>query len=104
MDGADAGAGEHGDGGFGDHGEVDGYAVAAVYAQRFHGVGQAADLVVQLAVGDVAAVVGVVALPDDGGLVGAGWEMGVQADGGRVEGAVLEPFYVHIAFEAGVAA
>jgi len=47
---------------------------------------------VQLAVGDVFGLRGIVALPDDRGLVAALVEMAVDAVPGRVEDAVLEPF------------
>ena len=51
-----------------------------------------ADLVVQLAIGDVLRLRGIVALPDDRGLVAALVEMPVDAVPGDVEHAVLEPF------------
>ena len=91
VDGADAGAGEHGVGGLGDHRQVDHHAVALLDAEAVQHVGELRDLLVQLAVGDVARDVRVVAFPDDRGLVGAGREVAVDAVGGDVELAVLEP-------------
>src|SRR5215510_13289913 len=54
MDGADARASEHGVSRFRNHGQVNGDAIAALDAVRFEHVGEAADLSVQLAIGDVA--------------------------------------------------
>jgi hypothetical protein len=52
VDGAEAGAGQHGDGRLGDHGHVDDDAVALDHAQVGEGAGAAGDLVQQLGVGD----------------------------------------------------
>src|SRR5690606_631205 len=71
VDGADGAAGEHGGGRFGDHGHVDAHSVALADAALLEHVGQTADFLVHLTVGDVACVGGVGALPDAGGLVGA---------------------------------
>ncbi len=92
MDGADARAGEHGVDRLGDHRQIDGDAVALLDVAVAQDVGEPADLVVQLAVGDVFGLGGVVALPDDRGLVGALGEMAIDAVVGGVEDAVLEPF------------
>ena len=55
-----AGAGEHGDAGFGDHRHVDDDAVAFGDAERFHAIGKFGDFVVQLLIGNFshAAVIG----------------------------------------------
>ena len=80
VDRADPGAGEHREGSLGDHRQVDGDPVALLDAMRLQHVGEAADLGVQLAVGDRAVdCVGVVALPDDRGLVAALGEVAVEA-------------------------
>ena len=71
VDGADARAGEQGDGQLGRHAHVDGDAVALADAEGLEGVGEALHLGVQLGVGE-AADLARLALPDDGGLVGAG--------------------------------
>ena len=92
MDRADAGAGQHGIGGLGDHREVDDHAVAFANAQRFQHVGHAADAAVQVVVGDrLRLFVGVVGFEYDGGLVAARFQMAVDAVGGDVQGAVAEP-------------
>ena len=88
---ADAGAGEHGVGGLGDHRQVDHHPVALLDAEPVQHVAELRHLLVQLAVADMRATVGVVALPDDRGLVGAGGEVAVDAVGGDVQRAVLEP-------------
>ncbi len=46
----------------------------------------------QFTVGDVLALAGVVAFPDDGGLIAALGEMAVEAVGGEVQGAIFIPF------------
>ena len=91
MDGADARAGEHRVRRFRDHRQVDGDTVALSDVAVAQDVGEPADLVVQLLIGDVLGVVGIVALPDDGGLAGALGEMTVDAVVGGVGDAVLEP-------------
>src|SRR5665811_556811 len=104
MDGADARAGQHGVGRFGDHRQVDGNPVAASDALRLEHVRHAANVLVQLAIGDVPRRrVRIVGLPDDGGLLAALLQVPVDAVRRDVEGAVLEPFDRHVGkFEAGV--
>jgi len=92
MDGADARAGEHGVGRLGDHRQIDGDAVAALGAVLFQNIGEAANLFVQLGVGDVARHRRVVAFPDDRGLVGARGEVAVDAVHRDIGRAVLVPF------------
>ena len=53
MNGADARAGEHRVGRLGDHRQVDGDAVALLDAVRLQDVGEPADALVQLAIGDL---------------------------------------------------
>ncbi len=96
VDRADAGAGEHGDHGLGDHRHVDGHYVAAVHVLPAQGVGELADLLVELAVGDFLVVGGIVAFPDDRHLVAAFGEVTVEAVVRHVEGAVGEPLDVHV--------
>ena len=92
VDGADARAGEHRIGGLGDHRHVDGHAVAALDAVRLQHVCEAADMGVQLAIGDRLVLGRVVALPQDGDLLGAVLQVSVDAVGRHVQRAVLEPF------------
>ncbi len=92
MDGADAGAGEHRDRRLQDHRHVDGDAVALLDAARLQHVGEAADLGVQLLIGELLVGLGVVAFPQERGLVAALGEMAVDAIVAGVERAVLEPF------------
>ena len=90
VNGADAGAGQHGDGQFGDHGQVDLHAVALLDALGLQDVGELADLLVHLLVGERAALRGLVALPLDGDLVAPGLQVTVQAVVGDVELPALE--------------
>ena len=97
MDGADPRAGEHGVSGFRDHRQIDRHPVAALDPVRLQHIGEAADGLVQLAIGDVLRLLrGVVGLEDDGGLLAALLQMPVDAIGRDVEGAVLEPFDRHV--------
>ncbi len=91
VDGADPRAGEHGEGGLGDHRHVDRDPVALLDAQALQDVGEPADLLVQLAVGDLAVDLRVVALPEDRGLIAAGREMAIDTVVGDVQDAVLVP-------------
>lgn len=89
---AEAGAGQHGDDGFGDAGQVDGSAVAGAETQGGQVVGGFAHVVEEFTVGDVAGVVGVFADPVVGdGISAAGVDVAVEAVGGGVEGAAVEP-------------
>ena len=92
MDGADAGAGEDGDGQFRDHGQVEGHPVALAHAQALEDVGATADLPVQLLVGEGAGLLGALPFPDEGGLVLApGLQVAVQAVIGDIELTAQEP-------------
>ncbi len=91
MDGADAGAGQHGDDRLGDHRHVDGDPVAPRDAQFGEGVGGLGDHVLQLGVGDRAGVARL-ALPVVGdALAQAVGHVAVHAVDGGVEPAVDEP-------------
>jgi len=96
VHGTDARAGEHGVGRFRDHRHVDADAIAFFDAAGFQDIGQFADFLVQLFVGDVFAVLGVVTFPDDGGLVAAFFQVSIDAVIGDVEFAALEPFDVQV--------
>jgi hypothetical protein len=100
MDGADAGAGEHGDGGFRDHGQIDDDAVAFLDAVALEDVGEEADFAMELLIGEGAFFAGLAgaggfALPDQGCLVGdRGAEMAVQAIVADIELAADKPLGV----------
>ena len=77
VNGTDAGAGEHGDGGFRDHRQVDEHAIARRDAVALEHVGESADLMMKLFIGEDAFLArfvggGWLALPDQRGLVGSG--------------------------------
>src|SRR5258708_12796550 len=92
MSGVARGDGPRRRGGGRDHRQVVRAAVAWLDVTGAQDVGHPADLVVQLAIGDVFRLLGIIALPDDGGLVAAAMEMAVDAVPGDIEDAVLEPF------------
>src|SRR3546814_20465101 len=66
-------------GGFRNHRHVDGDAVALLDATRLQGIGEAAAVLEELAIGDVLVLGGAVALPDDGGVVLLGRQVTVDA-------------------------
>jgi hypothetical protein len=79
VDGADAGAGQHGHRQLGNHGQVDGDPVALLDAVRLEDVGELADLGVQFAIGELLVFAGLIAFPDDRGLVAPGLEVAIEA-------------------------
>ena len=91
MDRADPGAGQHGDGGLGDHGHVNGHAIAFLDAEGFQDVGAFADVGVKFAVSDLFDFIFGVALPDDGEFIPQGrFDMAIKAIDGEVQLAVFE--------------
>src|SRR5690606_18718720 len=91
VHGADPGTCEHGEGRLGNHRHVQTDPVTLADTALLEHVGQAADLVMQFAVGDVAGLVGIVAFPDDGRLVGALLQVAVDAVDADVEFGIDEP-------------
>ncbi len=67
-------------------------------AQR---IGKLADLAVQLAVGDLTVLGGVIALPDDRHLIAPLVQVAIQAVGRDVQRAVGEPLDVHVVIVEG---
>ena len=96
MDRADPRAGEHGNRRLGDHRHVDRHALAAPGAQCFERIGHAADLFMQIAVGQPALLRRVIAFPDDRHGVAPLGQMPVKAIGRDVERAVGKPFDAEI--------
>jgi hypothetical protein len=97
MDGPDAGAGQHGDGGLRDHRQVDRHPVAFLYAVRTQRIGKAADSVVELPIGEVLRRLGrVVRLEDQRGLAGPVRQVPVQAVVAGVGLAPHEPADMYI--------
>ncbi|CCJ90048.1 hypothetical protein BN132_1976 [Cronobacter turicensis 564] len=94
---ADTGAGKHRDGGFRHHRHIDSDHVAFLNAERGQGVREATDVAVKFAVANVFALGGVVAFPDDGGLIAALVEVSVKAVRREVQRAVFIPFNRDIA-------
>src|SRR3546814_7328407 len=72
-------------------------AIALLHPARFERIGKAADLAVELAVGQLAACLrGIVGLPDDRNIVAALRQMAIEAIGGEVQLAAFEPADVKI--------
>jgi hypothetical protein len=71
VDRPDPGAGEHGHRNLGDHRQVDRDAVAFSHAPRLQNIGKPAHRFVQFSVGDATGITGIVALPQDRGLLRA---------------------------------
>src|SRR5229473_4914749 len=101
MDGADPRAGQHRVGGLRNHRQIDRDAVALPDVAGAQDVGEFADFVVQLPIGDALGLRGIIALPDDGGLVAALVEMPIDAVPGDIEDAVFEPFDRNVAGREG---
>ena len=95
---ADARAREHRHGGLGNHRQVDRDAIALLHAEAAQRVGELADALVQLAIGDARRLVRIVAFVDERGLVAARRQVTVEAVVGDVELAVVEPADAEIAF------
>ncbi len=94
MHRAKAGAGQHGDDKFGNHGQVKGHAVALANAQSVQGGGHAADVVVEHLVGVGPDFHFPFALPDERGLVAVvGYDVPVNAVIGGIEPRAPEPFH-----------
>src|SRR5699024_4909783 len=85
------GAGQHGEGGFGNHGHIDADTITLLDAALFQHIGQSTDGAVELLVSDMAVFGRVITLPDNGGLGRAPWQMPIDTVDGDVEPAALEP-------------
>ena len=97
MDRTDTGAGERGIGRLGDHRHIEGDAVALGDALCLQHVGEPADLVVELAIGDAARLFRrLVGFPDDRDGIAVLGEMAVDAIRRDVEFAIGEPFDVEV--------
>ena len=91
MDGADAGAGQHGDDPLGDQRHVEDHAVPLAGAQALEGVGEAVHLAVEAVVG-VGLLVAVLPHPEDGRLVAPlAVHVAVEQAHGGVETPAHEP-------------
>ncbi len=90
VDGADARAGQHGDCRLGDQRHVDRRDVALVHAQPPQDVGETAHFGVELAIGEAADLAGL-ALPDQGDLLAAVGQVGVEAVVGNIRLTADEP-------------
>ena len=91
MHSTDAGAGEHADGRLGNHRHVDRDTITFLYANRLQNIGKSADALMQFGVADSEIDVGIVAFPDNGGLVGFIRQVTVHAVVTDVELAVFVP-------------
>ena len=91
VNGADAGAGQHGVGGFGNHRHVDHHAIAFFNATAFQHITEFADFLEQLLVGNVLVLIRLITFPDNGRLVGPFWQMAIDTVVAYVEGGALEP-------------
>ena len=96
MNRADPRAGQHRHCGFRDHRHIDGDAVALPGPLGFQDIGEFADFLMKLGIGDVPRIRGVVTFPDDGCLVAARRQMPVKAVGGGVQCAIGIPADVKI--------
>ena len=79
MHRANTRAGQHGIGRFRDHRHVDTHPVAFLHTTDFQHIGQTADILVQLAVGDCGGLCRIIAFPDKGRLIGTLRQVTVDA-------------------------
>ena len=79
MNSANARTGQHGDGCFHDHGQINANAVALFHAKLAHGIGQFADTRMQFAVGHLGIRSRVIAFPQDRHLIAARRQMPIKA-------------------------
>ena len=103
----DTGAGEHRDGQFGHHGQIEGHPVALLDTARLEHIGKAADPVQQVGIGDGNGWFrGVIGLPKNGGaLTVPPVNVPVEAVGGDVELGTVKPAYprrIELPFANGV--
>src|SRR5215813_6762664 len=96
MDEAYAGAGQHRVGSLGDHWQIDRDPVPLLGTARLEHIGEPADLGMKLAVGDLAVMRGIIALPNNGNLIAALGKMTVDAIVRHIGEAVFEPFDRHV--------
>ena len=85
VNGADAGAGQHGNGELGNHGQVDLNPVALLDALGLQNVGELADFLMHLLVSQCTALRGFIAFPLNGNLVGPCLQVFVEAVIGHIE-------------------
>lgn len=102
VDGANSAAGEEGNKSLGNHGEVDGDGVSLTHTHVLQHICQLGDLAQELAVGHVAATIGLVGLIDDGNPVGVLDGMAIDAVVGGIELALNKPSVVALGKGAGV--
>ena len=91
MDGPDAGAGQHGEDGVGNHGHVNQHPVAGAHTQQLHRSGHALHLVVQLGKGVDALGIGFGGYRNQCRLVAPGGQMPVNRVMAEVGGAADKP-------------
>lgn len=91
VNSANTRASQEGNEGLGNHGKVDGNGITLLDTLLLEGPGDAGDLTEELAVGDGAALIGLVGLVDDGNLVGVLDGVTVDAVVGSVQTTLNEP-------------
>ena len=101
VHGADARARKHGNRRFGNHRHVDRDAVALLRAERLQCVGELADALVQLTIGDLRVVLGIIAFPDDGDVVAFRFKVAIDAVVTGIQRAVVVPANVQVVLRKG---
>ncbi|MBA7591266.1 hypothetical protein ES708_33418 [subsurface metagenome] len=96
MDSPDSGAGQHGNGQFENHGQIDGNPIAFLDAVLLEHVGELTDLVIKLLIGKRLAVADV-PFPNEGSFIlSPGCEVPVQAVIANIELAADEPLMLGV--------
>ena len=91
VNGTDTGAGQEGNQGLGNHGQVDAHGVALLDTLLLQSPGDTGDFAEQLAIGDDAAIIGLVGFIDNGGLVGVLDSMTINTVVGGIQATTDEP-------------
>ncbi len=102
MHRTNTGAGEHCVSCFRDHRQIDGDAITLLDAMLLQHIGKAADIFMQLAIGDLLVDIRIVTFPDDRNLIATAFQMTVDTVVGDVSYAILIPLDRNIAIEIGV--
>ena len=96
MHRTDTYAGQHGDGGLGDHRHIHGDAIAFFGAIGFQHIGEFTDIFMQFSITDMALLIRFIAFPDYGCLITAFGQMPVKTICRCIQAAIGKPVDVQV--------
>ena len=91
MNRTDTGTGQHGNGRFGNHGEIEADAIATSDPFGLQDVGKAADLLVQLSITEPSLIARLIPLPEEGGSIPPFSQVAIETVDADIELAAPEP-------------